>query len=85
MDERANARATEDRRTDRIVGAVAEFVGREDAARMMEEIEAREDAPKPEGPAAKLARLRESVRGRRWLDEHPRASWDDIEGVRLLR
>ena len=37
-----SARATENRRTNRIVDAVAEIVGRETAERMMDDIESRE-------------------------------------------
>ena len=78
-----SARATENRRTNRIVDAVAEIVGRETAERMMDDIESREETPEREGAGAKLARLRESSRGRAWLEAHPDASWEDIERVPL--
>ena len=78
-----NARATEDRRTNTIVDAVAEIVGRDQAERMMDEIETYDDAPAPEGPAAKLTRMRECATGRQWLEQHPKATWDDIAQARV--
>lgn len=76
-------RASEERLNDGIQAAAAPFIGADTAKRL---IEARhtEEVNKPgEGPVAKLARMQECKRGRRWLDEHPNASWKDIEEARL--
>ena len=77
------ARATEQRRIDSVCEAAAEFLGMDVARRLTEEPETVLDEPESEGAAAKLERMRESRRGRQWLQEHPGATWDDIEAARI--
>ena len=73
-----NARETEQRRTDALITAIASLVGTRRAEELIETVgepfehEAQESAP------AKLARMRESDRGKQWLREHPDASWEEV-------
>ena len=79
----ATARASEARLSDAVYAAAAAIIG-SDTARRLTEARLTDEAYEPtQGPVAKLARMQESARGRRWLDEHPGATWKDIEEATL--
>ena len=77
------ARTTEQRRVESVCEAAAPFVGMEVARRLVEQRDSVYEEGEGEGTVAKLDRMRETTRGRRWLREHPNATWNDIEAARM--